>query len=104
VVKDRSFKRRKVCPSRGTTKFGGDEDGGWATTQGGVTQLRKKLGPKRSGWEKEKGSEVAEEFARRRSLRCRGIVYCDASGRKIRMGAEKAEATRWKLGRRRRRR
>ena len=124
VVKDRSFKRRKVEPSRGTTKSGGDEgESGWTTVQEGITregdgsppptadelpqiagvvedapavvtgglltkaQLRKKLGPKPP--EKEKRSE--DEIARQEET-----VYRDASGRKIDMKAEKAEAARRK--------
>jgi len=126
VVKDRSFKRRKVDPSRGTTKPSGDEGGGgWTTIQEGGTregddsppptadelpqiagvveaapaavsgglltkaQLRKKLGPKPS--DKEKGSEGGDDIARQQET-----VYRDASGRKLDMKAEKAEAARRK--------
>ncbi|KAF9648373.1 hypothetical protein BDM02DRAFT_3115555 [Thelephora ganbajun] len=127
VIKDRSFKRRKVDPSRGATKSddGGESGGGWTTIQEGVTregdgsppptadelpqiagvvedapstvsgglltkaQLRKKLGPKPS--EKEKRPEDGEEIARQQET-----VYRDASGRKIDMKAEKAEAARRK--------
>ena len=126
VVKDRNFKRRKVDPSRETTKSGGDEGGGgWTTIREGITgegdgtppptadelpqiagvvedapaavsgglltkaQLRKRLGPKPS--EKEKHSEGAEESARQQET-----VYRDASGRRIDMKAEKAEAARRK--------
>ena len=128
VVKDRSFKRRKVDPSRGqsgTTRSGGGEGGsGWTTIQEGDTredgsppptadelpqiagvvedaaptvsgglltkaQLRKKLGPKPS--EKGKRAEETEEIARQQET-----VYRDASGRKIDMKAEKAEAARRK--------
>lgn len=128
VVKDRTFKRRKVDPSRGqseTTKSGGGEgSGGWTTIQEGdpredgsppptadelpqiagvvedapstitsglltKAQLRKKLGPKPS--EKGKRAEDAEEIARQQET-----VYRDASGRKIDVKAEKAEAARRK--------
>ena len=127
VVKDRSFKRRKVDPSssRGPTKPSGAEgESGWTTIQEGATreedgsppptadelpqiagvvedkrttmsgglltkaQLRKKLGPKPV--DKEKRREDAEEMARQET------VYRDASGRKIDMKAEKAEAARRK--------
>jgi len=128
VVKDRSFKRRKLDPSggqSGTAKSDSGEGGsGWTTIQEGVArddgsppptidelpqiagvvedapptvsgglltkaQLRKKLGPKSSG--KEKRAEEAEENARQQET-----VYRDASGRKIDMKAEKAEAARRK--------
>ena len=128
VVKDRSFKRRKVDPSggqSGITKSGdGEGSSGWTTIQEGVSredgsppptadelpqiagvveappptvsgglltkaQLRKKLGPKPS--EKDKRAEEAEEIARQQET-----VYRDASGRKIDMKAEKAEAARRK--------
>ena len=126
VVKDRSFKRRKVDPSRGTTKPSGEEGGGgWTTIQEGATregddsppptadelpqiagvveaapaavsgglltkaQLRKKLGPKPS--DKGKGSEGGDDIARQQET-----VYRDASGRKIDMKTEKAEAARRK--------
>jgi len=59
-------------------------------------QLCKELGTKPS--EKEKGSEDAEEIARRQEM-----VYRDGSGRKIYMKVGKAEATRHKRGRMRRR-
>ena len=122
VVKDRSFKRRKVDPSssRGATKSGeGESGGGWTTIQEGATreedgsppptadelpqiagvvedaptmsgglltkaQIRKRLGPKPV--EKEKGEVAGQEET----------VYRDASGRKIDMKAEKAEAARRK--------
>ena len=126
VVKDRSFKRRKVDPSRVTTKSGGNEGGsGWTTIREGVAregdgspppaadelpqvagvvedapiavsgglltkaQLRKRLGPKAA--ERGKRSRDAEEVARQQET-----VYRDASGRKIDMKAEKAEAARRK--------
>jgi len=125
VVKDRSFKRRKLDLSRGqsgTTKSDGGEGGsGWTTIRegeggsppptvdelpqiagvvedaaptvsGGLltkAQLRKKLGPKQS--DKERRAEEAEENARQQET-----VYRDASGRKIDMKAEKAEAARRK--------
>ena len=128
VVKDRSFKRRKVEPSRGqsgTTKSEGAEgSSGWTTIREGVAredgsppptvdelpqiagvvedaaptvsgglltkaQLRKKLGPKPS----EKGRRAEEEAE---NARQQETVYRDASGRKIDMKAEKAEAARRK--------
>lgn len=132
VVKDRSFKRRKVDPSRGqsgTTRPGGGEGGGsgWTTIQEGAAaheedgsppptadelpqiagvvedapptvsgglltkaQLSKKLGRKQSEKEKQR-AEDEEEMARQQET-----VYRDASGRKIDMKAEKAEAARRK--------
>ena len=126
VVKDRSFKRRKVEPppgQSGTTKSEGGS--GWTTIREGVAredgspppaadelpqiagvvedasaavvsgglltkaQLRKKLGPKPS--EKGKRAEEEEEIARQQET-----VYRDASGRKLDMKAEKAEAARRK--------
>ena len=126
VVKDRSFKRRKVDgpPSGGTTKPDGGgwttvregvageqreggspppaadelpqiagvvEDAPSAISGGLLTkaQLRKKLGSKQTG--REKGPEEEEESARQQET-----VYRDASGRKIDMKAEKAEAARRK--------
>lgn len=125
VVKDRSFKRRKLdLPhgQSGTTKSESGEGGsGWTTIRegeggsppptvdelpqiagvvedaaptvsGGLltkAQLRKKLGPKPS--DKEKRAEELEEHARQQET-----VYRDASGRKIDMKAEKAEAARRK--------
>ena len=120
VVGDRSFKRRKVEGSSGDKNGTSKSGGGWATVQEGdgsppptaeelpqiagvvedepqVTsgglltkaQLRKRLGPKPAG--KEKRPEDTEEFARQQET-----VYRDASGRKIDMKAEKAEAARRK--------
>ena len=129
VVKDRTFKRRKVNDlssggHRGTMKSDG---GGWTTVQEGAAgaqqedgsppptadelpqiagvvedapsavsgglltkaQLRKKLGPKPA--ERGRRAEDAEESARQQET-----VYRDASGRKIDMKAEKAEAARRK--------
>jgi len=121
VVKDRSFKRRKLDlpggQSRTTKSDGGEGGSGWTTIRegeggspppavdelpqiagvvedaapmvsGGLltkAQLRKKLGPKPS--DKERRAEEAEENARQQET-----VYRDASGRKIDMKAEKAEA------------
>jgi len=128
VVGDRSFKRRKVDPSPGTTKPRGGEagGGGWTTIQEGFNregngsppptadelpqiagvvedapsavsgglltkaQLRKTLGPKPSERGKRPEGD-AEELARQQET-----VYRDASGRKIDMKAEKAEAARRK--------
>lgn len=127
VVKDRSFKRRKVdgqssVGQNGTVKS--DGGGGWTTVQDGTqqedgspppgadelpqiagvvedapptvsgglltkAQIRKKLGPKPT--ERTDRSDDAEESARQQET-----VYRDASGRKIDMKAEKAEAARRK--------
>lgn len=114
VVKDRSFKRRKVdeLPPGQTKKSDGwttvreptppptaeelpqiagiVEDAPSAVSGGLLTkaQLRKKLGPKSA---EKKGREDAEDIALQQET-----VYRDASGRKLDMKAEKAEAARRK--------
>ena len=126
VVKDRSFKRRKVEPSRGTTKSGGDEGGGgWTTLQEGITREGDGSPPPtvdelpqiagvvedaptavsgglltKAQLRKKLGPKPSEREKRSEDAeeiaRQQETVYRDASGRKLDMKAEKAEAARRK--------
>jgi pre-mRNA-splicing factor CWC26 len=123
VVKDRSFKRRKVDPSRGPIKSGGDEGGsGWTTVQEGITregdgsppptadelpQIASVVEDARAAvsgglltkaqLRKKLGPKPSEKDKdAEEAARQQETVYRDASGRKIDMKAEKAEAARRK--------